>query len=183
MTRIYITGTSGGLGSAIKHELEPSLFVEVVDLNLPDYDLEGDLDRFLVDFDVFINCAYSQDAGFAQTELLYRLFEANKHRDCQIINIGSVSADGDRKEVNQYAIHKAALEKACSQLSLIESECRVSLIKPGRMKTRMTDHRSEFYRMDPQHVAKAIVWMMETPKELNVKSLTLDVHNSNRKIK
>lgn len=176
--KIAITGTSGGLGSALKKRFEDLQDSTVLCLNRPEYDLDGDLEKFLVDFDVFVNCAYSTKTGFAQTQLLYKLFEANKMRECQIINVGSVSGDGDRSKYFPYAVEKAALEKACIQLSLIPGRCRVSLIKPGRMLTKMTDHRSEYYRMSPDNVVEAILWMSNQPKELVIKSLTIDIHNS-----
>jgi hypothetical protein len=180
--KIAITGTDGGLGHAMKVEFSRNPHNTIIELNRPEHDLTKNLDSYLVPFDVFVNCAYSDECGFAQTELLYKLFEANKNKECHIINIGSVSGDGDRMLVYPYGVHKSSLEKACSQLSLVESSCKVSLIKPGRMKTRMTEHRSEYLRMDPSYVAAAAIWMVHQPKELNIKSLTIDVHNSNTKI-
>ena len=182
MKTIAITGTDGGLGHAMKVEFSRNPHNTIIELNRPQHDLDRDLDSYLVECDIFVNCAYSEKSGFAQTELLYKLFEANKDKKCHIINIGSVSGDGDRMLVYPYGVHKSSLEKACTQLSLVESECKVSLIKPGRMKTRMTEHRTEYVRMDPSYVAAAAVWMTLQPTELIVKSLTLDVHNSNRKI-
>lgn len=181
--KVAITGTTGGLGSSLKYEFSRNPANEIIELNRPDFNLEDDFTSLPNDWDIFINNAYSEKFGFRQTELLYYLFEANKHRKCHIINIGSVSGDGDRQAVYQYAINKAALEKASTQLSLVESECKVSLIKPGRMKTKMTDHRDDYYRMQPGIVASTAVWMAHQLPEINIKSITVDVQNSNRKIK
>lgn len=177
----YITGSTGGLGTALMEEFETKFYCdEVIGLDRPEYDLDKDLDSYVKDdFDVYVNNAHS---GMRQVELLYKLFRYNQDRECTIINIGSVSGDGDRKEVNEYAIHKAALEKACTQLQLVESKCRVCLIKPGRMKTKMTDHRSEFPRMDPIHVAQAVSFMINAPQDLNIKSLTIDINNSMKRL-
>ena len=178
--KVAITGTDGGLGRALKVEFSRNPHNTIIDLNRPEHDLTKNLDTYLVPFDLFINCAYSDVNGFAQTELLYKLFKENKNKFCHIINIGSVSGDGDRMLLYPYGVHKSSLEKACTQLSLVESDCKVSLIKPGRMKTMMTDHRDAYYRMDPSYVAAAAVWMAHQPKELNIKSLTIDVHNANK---
>ena len=182
--RIAITGTTSGLGKALVQALQHAYYnPEIIELNRPTIDLERSTAQIIDkagDFDLFINNAHST---FQQTELLYDLFEAHKDRKCDIITVGSVSADGDRKEVNRYAIEKASIDKATAQLQMIESECRVSVIKPGRMKTPMTDHRDEFYRMDPEEVADTIILMFQLPRSLIIKTITIDVHNSNRKIK
>ena len=167
--KFYITGTRGGLGSAIAKKLHMRFpFDDIQSLNRPEYELK-DINKN--DFDVFINCSHYE---FNQTELLYRLFEANKDRECHIISIGSVSSDGDRKSINKYAIEKAALEKACQQLSLVSDKCKVSLIKPGRINTKMVKH-IDSKKMEPEEVAKAVVWVATQPKHINIKSLTIDI--------
>lgn len=176
MDKIYITGTRGGLGSAIKNNFITNYpYSDIVDLNRPEYDLsrqDGNLDRLVKDdFDIFVNCSHY---GFSQVELLYRLFDQNKDRKCHIINIGSVSSDGDRKAINQYAIEKAALEKACQQLSLVSDKCKVSLVKPGRMETKMVEH-IEAPKMDPKNVAESVLWIASQPEHINIKSLTIDI--------
>jgi len=182
--KVAITGTTGGLGSALVQAFQREyLFGEVIELNRPEYTVGLDESRlFNVDFDIFINNAYSDHNGFAQVELLYGLYELNKHRECHIINIGSVSGDGDRHKVYPYGVHKAALEKASTQLSLVDGPCKVSLVKPGRMNTKRTEHRKEYYRIDPIIVARTVLWVATQPKEINVKSITVDAHNANRKL-
>jgi len=182
MKRVAITGTKGGLGAALVAVLGRDY--EILSLNRPGYDLDNintfnDLE-YKPQWDVFINCAAHN--GYGQTELLYKLFEENQSRKCHIINVGSVSSDGDRPFVNEYAIQKTALEKASTQLSLVDSNIKVSLVKPGRMATPMTDHRSEYPRMNPEYVAETIKWMIDQPINVNIKSLTVDVMNANRKI-
>lgn len=176
--KVVITGHTSGLGKFLYKNL--SLEHDVLGLSRENgHDLSIDTCPFLIDnFDVYINNAYY---GYAQTDLLYQLFDRNKNRDCAIINIGSVSADGNRDTVNEYAIHKASLEKACSQLQLIDSECRVVHLKLGRMNTPMTDHRSEYPRMELHHVSSAIDWIIKQPKDILIKNLTLDIMHSRRK--
>jgi len=176
--KMVITGHTRGLGKTLFERF--SADNEVTGLSRKNgYDLNVDLSPFIIDnFDVYINNAYS---GYAQVDLLYRLFHRNKYRECVIINIGSVSADGNRDTVNEYAVHKAALEKACSQIQLIDTDCRVVHLKLGRMNTPMTDHRSEYPRMDTNYVTDSIEWVMNQPKNILVKNLTLDIMHSRRK--
>lgn len=173
--KIYITGTTRGLGRALFKEFNKINF-EVKGLNRPEYDLtnytDDNLDKFVKDdFLIYINNAQYE---FAQTELLYKLFEVNKDRECHIVNIGSVSSDGDRKSVNKYAIQKTALEKACTQLTLINSKCKISLIKPGRMETKMTSH-IDAPKLDPRDVARIVLWTVAQPRHINIKSMSIDI--------
>lgn len=176
--KIVITGHTSGLGKALYDDLSKKR--DVFGLSRSSgHDLSVDLSSFMMDdFDVYINNAYH---AHAQTDLLYQLFNRNKYRECIIINIGSVSADGNKDTVNEYAIHKATLEKACSQLQLIDSECRVVHVKLGRMNTPMTDHKSEYPRMDTKYISDTIGWIINQPNDILIKNLTLDVMHSRRK--
>ena len=171
--KTFITGTTRGLGAALleKFRLERCIS-EVEGLNRPEYDLSRNLDDFVkTDFGLYIiNSQYA----FTQTELLYKLFEANKNRNCHIVAIGSVSADGDRKQVNQYAIQKKALDAACTQLQLVESKCMITQIKLGRMDTDFVVH-IDSQKMNVCAVATKIydVACMCFP-ECYVKTITLD---------
>jgi NADP-dependent 3-hydroxy acid dehydrogenase YdfG len=177
--KFVITGHTSGLGNAcyeyFKHDHQ------VTGLSRSnDYDLSRDLEMFVsTDFDVYINNAYYE---FAQTELLYRLFEENKYRECMIINIGSVSADGNKDTINRYAIHKASLEKACNQLQLIDSNCKVIHIKLGRINTPMTDHRSNYPRIEPSYIVDVIDWIIQQPRQILIKNITVDIMHSRKEI-
>lgn len=155
--KTVITGTTRGLGEALALRFRREMiFGEVVELNRPAWDITKhikDIVKEHTDFDVFVNNAHS---GFAQTELLYKLFEANRDRDCIIINIGSTSADGDRMTINPYAIQKKALDAACTQLQLVPSKCKVIQIKLGHMDTAMIRH-VDSPKMHPTEVARKIV--------------------------
>lgn len=177
--KIVITGHTSGLGKTLYDSL--SKRHEVLGLSRQNgHDLSIDLCPFIVDnFDVYINNAYHQ---YAQVDLLYQIFNKNKYRHCSIINVGSVSADGNRDSVNEYAIHKSALEKACSQLQLIDSECKVIHLKLGRMNTPMTDHKKEYPRMDTDYISNVIEWIMIQPSDILIKNFTLDIMHSRRKI-
>lgn len=167
--KIVITGTTSGLGKACKEQFT---HYEIESLDRPTYDLDVDLDAYVKnDFDVYINNAYS---GYKQVELLYKLFEANKNRDCLIINIGSVVADKTYERVYPYAIHKKALADACLQLQQIDSQCKITHLRLGRMETLMTEHRPG-PKLDPGTIATYIEnVLLHLPPTVVIKDLTID---------
>jgi hypothetical protein len=167
--KITITGTTSGLGKACKEHFTSD---EIEGLDRPDYDLDINLDAYVkTDFDVYINNAYS---GFKQVELLYKLFDANKDRNCKIINIGSVCADRTYDRVYPYAIHKKALADACLQLQQVDSQCKVIHLRLGRMSTPMTAHRPG-PKLEPDAVATYIEnVLLHMPGEVVIKDLTID---------
>ena len=168
--RIHITGTTKGLGKSIKEYAELRNY-SVTAFDRPMYDLERNVGSFVrTDFDVYVNNAYH---GWTQTELLYKLWEANKNRHCKIISIGSVVADKLYDRVYPYAIHKIALSEACKQLQQIDSYCKVTHIKLGRMDTEMTSHRSG-PKLDTAIIARQIWHVIDMPYGCVVKELTLD---------
>ena len=168
----YITGTTRGLGKELLTRLQ-FYRKDFIGLNRPEYDLSEDLSKFVkTDFDFYILNAHHE---YTQTQLLYKLFEANKDRECMIICIGSVSADGDRKEVNQYAIQKKALDAACTQLQLVKSKCTIVHIKLGRMDTDMVAH-IDAPKMTTRDVSEVVNFMINlTQNRLHVKTVTFDI--------
>lgn len=166
--KVVITGTTSGLGASLKSFFDVQ---DVIEMNRPRYDLNSDLDAFVTDdFDVYINNAYS---GWAQVELLYKLYEKNKNRTCIIVNIGSVSADGNYDYPNPYAVHKSALDVACRQLQMQNTACRVIQFKIGRMDTKMTADK-EGPKLSPSWVATEIIRAINMPPTVLVKTVVLD---------
>lgn len=177
--KIVVTGHTSGLGKSLYQSFSKNH--HVIGLSRSNgYNLESDIEPFVAhNFDVYINNAYYK---YSQVDILYELFNRNKYKCCTIINIGSVSADGNRDTVNEYAVHKSSLEKACTQLQLIDSECKVVHLKLGRMNTPMTDHRKEYPRMDTDYIADTMDWIIKQPQNILVKNLTLDIMHSRRKV-
>jgi NAD(P)-dependent dehydrogenase (short-subunit alcohol dehydrogenase family) len=130
--KAYCTGNRRGIGYAVCERIAASGY-EVIGLNRPDCDLSIDLEPFVKDdFDVYINNAHYE---WSQTDLLYKLWEKNKDRNCMIMNISSGLSDVAHSKVWRYPIYKNALDQASVQLQQIESNCRVVLVKPGLMDT------------------------------------------------
>jgi NADP-dependent 3-hydroxy acid dehydrogenase YdfG len=166
--KLIITGTTSGLGLSCKNYFHNH---NIIELNRPQYDLDKNLNDFVFDnFDVYINNAYS---NWAQVDLLYRLFEKNKDRDCKIINIGSVCADRTYDKVYPYAIHKLALAAACNQLQQIDSRCRIIHLKLGRMQTPMTIHRPN-PKLDTTQISQQIDYIIKMDNSIVIKELTID---------
>lgn len=181
--KVCITGSSSGLGLEIKDLfINKGFKIESFDRS-NGHDLDKNLEGFLsTDFDIYINNAH---CGFKQVELLYKLWELNSNRACSIVNIGSISSDGNKDYVNNYAVEKSALEKACTQLQLINSDglpIKVILIKLGRMETSMTADIKDLPKHDPKHIAEIIEWLTEQPNNMHIKSISVDVMNSMTKI-
>jgi len=177
--KIVITGHTSGLGKTLYETFSKNH--EVIGLSrATGNDLNDGVNSFLInDFDLYINNAHCK---YFQTDLLYELFKQNKYRECTILNIGSVSADGNKDTVNEYAIYKSSLEKACSQLQLIDTDCKIIHMKLGRMNTPMTEHRKEYPRMGTDYITNIIEWIVNQPKEIIIKNLTLDIMHSRRKL-
>ena len=174
----YITGTTRGLGKALLHRAEKiHLFEEFESLNRPEYELNNlNIDKFVkTNFNFYIINAHYE---WSQVELLYKLFEANRDRECHIVVIGSVSADGDRKEVNKYAIQKKALDAACTQLQLVPSKCMITQIKLGRINTDLVKHINA-EKMDTDNIARMIYDIIEmNNKNQYVKTITIDIKDT-----
>lgn len=169
--KIAITGTTRGIGLACKKYFSEVLNYTVIEYNRPEHDLSKNIDTFITtDFDIYINNAYSD---WAQVDLLYKLFEANKDRSCIIINIGSVSADGNYDYANPYAIHKVALDRACMQLQLVNTSCRIVQFKLGRVDTDMVAHRIG-PKMKPEWIAQQIASIANYPYNVVPKCIVLD---------
>ena len=169
--RVDITGTTKGLGHAIADRLSRH---DIKHYNRPEFDLARSVKSMVrTDWDVFINNAYHD---WAQVDLLYALFEANRDRQCRIICISSVCADRLYDHVFPYSVHKKALDLACLQLQQINSQCRITNIKLGRLDTDMVSHRSG-PKLDLRIVAEQIAQIAEAPYGPSlIKELTIDNH-------
>lgn len=177
--KIVITGHTSGIGKAL-YDLLIAQGHTVVGLSRSNgFDLSLNLNMFMLDnWDVYINNAQYE---FKQTELLYKLFEENKNRKCQIINIGSVSSDNAayRDSINEYSTQKKALETACSQLQFSDPDCKVILVKPGRTDTPLVASTNS-YKIDPVYIAECVSWIINQPERILIKSITIDSLHSRR---
>ena len=140
---VAITGSSSGIGLAIKNELSSDH--EIVCLDITDgfnIDDESIVDHIL-DADIFINNAYSKTNPEAQQLLFEAVYEKWKYTEKQIINICSLSRYYDPKDTvkfPQYTNAKKALnESHCNALVEKDRKVRMTQICPGYTDTAMID--------------------------------------------
>lgn len=141
MDKIYVTGIRRGLGKYIYENM-----------NCVD-SLEG--------CDVFINCKHS---SFDQIDLLYKAVNMGK----RVINISSNSGDGIKGFQHQYAVQKAALDKANEQLFYLGKN--TTSLRFGYFDTDRVAHIKE-KKMSVEYVFNIIKWVLEQPHR--VKEITI----------
>lgn len=161
--KIYITGTNRGLGAETK-KLLFSLGHDITGLSRPNHDLSKNLDDFVKkDFDIYINNAYYE---YTQTQLLYRLYEENVNRNCTIINISGISPDRSFDHIRQEAAHKSSLDKAARQLQDLYNECKVILLKPGKIGSN--NYPTGYDKITNKHLAQTINWLIQAPSNVTI---------------
>lgn len=119
--------------------------------------------------DIFINNA---QYNFAQTELLIKMYERwNGCYDKWIINIGSISSSfpiSVNEEDELYRIQKKSLEEAFQQLRFKDTGPKLTLVKPGAVKTN-----GETIGADPKHFAQSMFNIL-FDNNLHISELTLE---------
>ena len=170
--KIAITGHTSGIGKALYKRCkeqalpshEPIGFSRSngYDINMLTKTLKQFHER-ATDCDVFVNNAHDK---FAQVDLLYALWEEWKDEKKQIVCISSLRPDYNASQVMSYSVEKCALDHACEQLQMIKSNCRVINIKPGYVDTQRVANKGPLHKMDPDYIAKVILWSIEQPEYL-----------------
>ena len=141
--KIAITGSSSGIGLAVKKELEADY--EIVCLDIAEgFDID-DLTTVgcILDADVFINNAFSKTNPEAQRLLFEAVYEEWKYTEKQIINVGSLSkyySPEDTVTFPRYTNAKKALNEAhCAALVQKDRKVRLTQICPGYTDTAMIE--------------------------------------------
>lgn len=169
--KIAITGHTKGLGLSCFQLLAKNY--EIIGLSSSNgYDINN-TDHILNAIktaDVFINNAYS---GYAQANLLEKVYTEWQYQNKIIINISSTVTEFSRTEENlnhlpwPYRDHKAALEKIFKQYARNNNNCRIQLLRPGPMDTDMIKHLT-CKKLDTNIVAYHIKQMIETKEILEM---------------
>lgn len=126
-----VTGTSQGLGKYLAERYNAQCFsrdfgYDITTKNGRQHIVED------ADFDVFINNARSD---FAQTELLYDLYNRFKDEDKLIISIGSFGKEYYiRDKPYKYGIEKLALNEASKQLSVLDTPLKFVCLNFGYLE-------------------------------------------------
>lgn len=181
MAKIAITGHSAGIGQALSKIYE-SQGNEIIGLSRRNgYNIRSipKLVSMISPCDMFINNA---QAGFAQTELLFAVYEAwrgipNK----KIINISTMMTSLPISPISgyemiQYHTQKLALEEAHKQLLYLQDWPKLYLVKPGAVATQP-------HQTSPRPYANVDEWAMRLVKildqgeDLEVREIGLSVHH------
>ena len=135
--KIAITGHSEGIGKCIA-EILAEQGHEIVGLSRRTGHNIRSLQKVvgpIVECDWFINNA---QAGFAQTELLYKVWYQWHSTNKIIWNISSIMAtqDSPQFDMEEYRLQKQTLDQAHYNLKQ-RSKCRLVLIRPGKVDTQV----------------------------------------------
>jgi len=161
--KIVLTGSSSGIGLAIKNKLQTEH--EIICLDITDgYDI-GDLSivKHILDADVFINNAYCKVNPEAQCKLFEMVHEDwRQYNNKHIINMGSLSKYYDL-EVFKFPEYSSAKKK----LSEVHCKALVDVRKnilthicPGYTDTPMVKNFS-VPKMDVEVVADAVKYCIK----------------------
>jgi nucleoside-diphosphate-sugar epimerase len=163
--KISITGHTKGIGLAFANLYQQKNYLvngfsrsNGFDITNPDA-----VDQIInqsQDADIFINNAHSwnQDA-FAQTNLLFQLWESWQGKEKIIVNIGSSLTMRWEKGPSDSIIYRTAkktLEESCDFLWNQNAWPYVCLMVPCLTDTARTRHRNDTNKVDPQHFVNLV---------------------------
>jgi NAD(P)-dependent dehydrogenase (short-subunit alcohol dehydrogenase family) len=172
MQKVIVTGHTSGIGKAIASLLQTKDFAVEGISRANGFDVQKDIGRIIelaADADIFVNNAY---AGFANVELLFKLFEKWREQEKIIINISSDSSDGIKNFVSPYAVAKAALDKAAEQLQNCKAHCRVLQIRCGYVDTpRVQDIQAP--KLKPEDIANTVLWCLGAPEHVYMRTISM----------
>ena len=146
---IAITGHTSGIGKGLYDFYRENHLVQGFSRS-NGYDISKKTDEIIEqakNCDIFFNNAYS---GFAQTDLLFKLWEQWKDQSKLIINTNSVICGASypyayHTIVSKYKIHKLSLDRAVKELQQTPSKCQVSQMKFGFVNTNFFLHRDKMF--------------------------------------
>ena len=124
-----ITGHTYGIGEGLYKRLSPNAigFSKSTGYDITKKEIRKKIIEEVHDCDVFINNA---PAGFGQSELCLELWQAWKHTNKTIINVGSRIAEGDivyqyPGVMIEYGMHKKTLKTLTEDLQKIDAPINV----------------------------------------------------------
>lgn len=178
MARIAITGHSAGIGQALAKIYEAQGH-EIVGLSRRNgYNIRSipKLVSMIKTCDMFINNA---QVGFAQTELLFAIYEAWYQQNKTIVNISTMMTSEPVSclpgfDMMQYYVQKRTLEEAIVQLRGLHQWPKLCLIKPGAVATQPGQTSPRPYA-DVNIWAKRIVDILDSGNDLEVYEISLGV--------
>ena len=186
---IVITGTSRGIGKALKERLEQEGHT-VISLNRADgfdlkrlYDsLEVGLLKALEEADIFINNVHYE---YVQVKLLRSAFTYWQKQSKVIINMSSTTSDKSKDGVLgrkidpkmfDYQIQKTALDTTAQKLSDL-GRCKVVNVRPGWVDTEASEYYNPplgLTKLKTEVIADAVSYIINQPWEVYIKNISID---------
>lgn len=121
------------------------------------------------DCDVFINCAFDYDNPFAQSLMLFELYQHWETQPKLIINIGSDVTSGIKTaKPRLYVAGKAALDKLSEQMSWNKSPVHVSNFRFSYVWTDDGSYDGEEKWIDRAEAAKFIIEHVDNALKYNL---------------
>ncbi len=157
--KVLITGTSHGLGKALKELLMLNGY-EIGELNSIDA-ISHQLPDIVNEFDVFINNKYSNTL---QSDLFEYVFNKWKYEKKTIVNILSSALifDGPNK---QYIEDKRHLENKTFQLRTFDKEVRIINVYPNTLESSYSVNNQ---KLKFSEVYSVINWVINLPHDIEI---------------
>lgn len=173
--KIAITGYSEGIGKSFANILSKQGH-EIVGLSRRNGHNIRSLNKIIgpiVECDMFINNA---QVGFAQTELLYKVWQQWHDQPKTIWNIGSmISLDTDVDfDLEEYKLQKQTLDQAHYNLLNQEASCQLFLIRPGTVATQQyNDEGVDSANVNAWVSTICETWNIASDRNLKIEELNL----------
>ena len=177
--KIAITGHTKGIGKSFEDHLRPRghHIVGISASTGDNINRTAHTTKLVIPCDLFINNAQS---GYAQTELLYSVWQAWKgqHKWIWVIStqmttdpVDSTPDGQDDITMSRYRNQKISLEAAATQLSHKGSWPKISIIRPGAVATQSNFDPSE--KSDVDEWTKAIIDAFTLNPKMQIREISL----------
>ncbi len=174
--KALVTGHKRGVGKWIssylkEKDFEIQGFSQSEEKDINDPHVQDELVLACESANIFVNNAHS---GFAQVELLQKVFKKWKNSEKLILNIG---AGHFRPEIwqlvdSQYTAEKAALHALTQTIQAEQSQCRVSLLALGMMDTESCSPLPP-PKISQEQLNHCLDFILSAPRGLNIESLMI----------
>ena len=173
--KIALTGHSKGIGAAVYKDLVAKNYEVFGYSRSNGWDIK-DTDRVaseIINCDCFINNAHSFQHGWAQTELLRKVWLIWKSDPSKIIiTIGSYGTEITRRRDEPYAIYKHALDQTVKQLRATAVNPHMVNIRPNWVDVPRVAEFTE-PKISTQSIADVINFILENRANFRVYDISL----------
>ena len=183
MPSSLIIGYTSGIGKAIfneckKRNYNTSVIGSLEKDNIDNKDTRNKIVSKAIDKDNIYIIPSSWVNRFSQIEMLCDLYEAYKHTPKKIIVISGSSPETRNKlnpdlKTKKYDVAKYGLDKMCLDLNLLENQCQIINIKPGRFSGKKYNDSSHKGYIDVKKLSATICDIVELSTEMRITSTTI----------